>query len=245
MTKYRVRTDLSAQLPTDPEIRILDWAPGRTEATIQLGKRAGARFLDGWRAPREALDLLLLGAMAYCADKTALRAKAADGWTRNLDITIPVNDPKQWQGNSIGSVLNFLTGDQWTVDTYKEPMSPIGGLKLVPDKLASVGPIDAVCLFSGGLDSLTGVIDLLEEDPDRRLCLLSHNEGGQASTAQDRLLHELKAHYGPDRFISKQLFLRPAPANKSQQRPLPGPRENTTRARSLLFLTSIVHAAEA
>lgn len=243
MTSYSVRTDLSRHLPVDPEVRVLDWAPARPEATIQLGKRAGGRFLDGWRAPREALDVFLLGATAYCADKTALRAESADGWTRNLDITIPVHDPKRWQGSGIGSVLNFLTGDQWTVDTYEEPTSPINGLKRVPDNVTPVGPIDAVCLFSGGLDSLTGVIDLLEEDPDRRFCLLSHNEGGQASTAQDKLIHELKAHYGPNRFITKQLFLRPAPANNSQQRPLPGPRENTTRARSLLFLTAALALA--
>ncbi|OIJ26017.1 Qat anti-phage system QueC-like protein QatC [Nocardioides luteus] len=243
MTDYHVRTDLSRQLPTHPEVRVLDWAPGRPEATIQLGKRAGGRFLDGWRPPREALDLLLLGAATYCADKTALRAGAADSWTRNLNITIPVNDPKQWQESGIESVLNFLTGDQWTIETYREQASPLNGLDRVPDAVTPVGPVDAVCLFSGGLDSLTGVIDLLEEDPDRRLCLVSHNEGGQASTAQDKLLHELEAHYGSDRFITKQLFLRPAPANNSQLRPLPGPRENTTRARSLLFLTTALALA--
>ncbi|GAA4699956.1 Qat anti-phage system QueC-like protein QatC [Nocardioides conyzicola] len=243
MTEYRVRTDLSGQLPTDPHVRVLDWAPGRPEATIQLGKQAGGRFLDGWRAPREALDLLLLGATAYCADKTALRTETADGWTRSLEVSIPVVDPKRWQDSGVGSVLNFLTGDRWTVNTYEEPLSPIKGLTRVPEDVTPVGPIDAVCLFSGGLDSLTGVIDLLEEDPDRRLCLVSHNEGGQASTAQEKLVRELKAHYGPDRFIAKQLFLRPAPENNLQQRPLPSPRENTTRARSLLFLTTALALA--
>ncbi|RYB94434.1 hypothetical protein EUA93_08815 [Nocardioides oleivorans] len=244
MTEYRTRTDLTQPLaPADPGVRVLDWAPGSPTATIQLGKQAGARFLDGWRAPREALDLFLLGATTYCVDKTALRSAAADGWTRSLQVAIPVADPKRWRGTDIGSVLNFLTGDQWTIDVYEEPRSPIEGLRRVPSEVTPVGPVDGVCLFSGGLDSLTGVIDLLEEDSNRRLCLVSHNEGGQASTAQERLLHELRGHYGPDRLVSKQLFLRPAPLNSSQQRPLPHHRENTTRARSLLFLTTALALA--
>lgn len=243
MTEYRVRTDLDKKLPADPDVRILDWAPGKPEATIQLGKLAGTKFLDGWRAPREALDLFLLGAAAYCADKSTLRPQATDGWTRNLDVALPVSDPTTWQGSQISSVLSFLTGDRWTINTYEEKTSPVAGLKRVPDDVAPVGDVDAVCLFSGGLDSLTGVIDLLEEDSDRRLCLLSHNEGGQASTAQEKLIKKLKAHYGEDRFVTKQLFLRPAPANNAQKRPLPHPRENTTRARSLLFLTAALALA--
>lgn len=100
-------------------------------------------------------------------------------------------------------------------------------------------------LFLRRLDSLCGVIDLLEEDPKRRLCLLSHHEGGQASTAQQLLLDELNGHYGAERIISRRLYLRPAPANNQQARPLPRPRENTTRSRSLLFLSAALALAAA
>lgn len=243
MTEYRVRTDLTTQLPKDPDVRILDWAPAKPEATIQIGQKKGTRFLDGWRAPREALDLLLLGAAAYSADKTALREQAADSWTRELDLTVPVADPALWQGSNIGNVLGFLTGDRWMIDTYQESNSPAAGVKGIPDDVTPVGRVDAVCLFSGGLDSLTGVIDLIEDNPIWTICLLSHNEGGKASTAQDVLLKKLKAHYGADRFVTKELFLRPAPNNSAQNRPLPFGRENTTRARSLLFLTAALALA--
>lgn len=97
--------------------------------------------------------------------------------------------------------------------------------------------VDAVSLFSGGLDSLTGVIDLLEEEPDRRLCLISHNEGDQASTAQKTLIAALRAHYGAERLEVRSLFLRPLPP-RPDRRPLPSERETTTRARSMLFLTA-------
>ena len=89
----------------------------------------------------------------------------------------------------------------------------------------------------------SGVIDLLEEDPDRQLCLVSHHEGDKASTAQQVLLTALRDHYDSERLLSRRLFLRPGPASSNQARPLPSPRENTTRARSFLFLTTALALA--
>lgn len=238
MTHYRMRSAPSSPAPADEAVRILDWNPGQSAATIQIGRKAGARFLDGWRAPRPALDLFLLGVAAYCVDKTSSRAATTDRWTRELVVELPVEDTGAWADAGWDPVLDFLTGDQWTISPYHEARSPVAGRTRVPDEITPVGDVDAVCLFSGGLDSLSGVIDLLEDDPSRRLCLLSHNEGDKASTAQQALLAELRSHYGEDRLLSRRLFLRPAPANAQQVRPLPHARENTTRARSLLFLTA-------
>jgi len=186
---------------------------------------------------------MLLGAAAYCVDKTTLRGAADDQWTRNLLVDLPVGELETWSATSWTPVLNFLTGDQWTVLSYGESRSPLLGLRRVPATVTPVGEVDAVCLFSGGLDSLTGVIDLLEEDPDRRLCLVSHHEGDKASTAQQALLTALRGHYGSERLLSRRLFLRPAPASSNQARPLPSPREKTTRARSFLFLTTALAVA--
>lgn len=243
MNSYRVRSDPASALPSDEDVLVLDWNPGRVSATIQIGRRAGARFFDGWRAPREALDLFLLGAAAYCVDKTSLRRSTTDSWTRDLRLELPVEDADRWRDASIAPVLDFLTGDRWIIEPYPEARSPLAELKRVPDDVTAVADVDAVCLFSGGLDSLTGVIDLLEEDPDRRLCLLSHNEGDKASTAQQELLASLRDYYGKERLQSRRLFLRPAPVNRQQARPLPSYRENTTRARSLLFLTAALALA--
>jgi 7-cyano-7-deazaguanine synthase in queuosine biosynthesis len=238
MISYRVRTDLNQATAGPEDLRLLDWAPESAEATIQLGNRAGVRFLSGWRAPREALDLFLLGAAVYCVDKTARRDTADDVWTRELSVELPVTDAAAWQGAPWDETLKFLTGDHWTLAPYNERRSPVDGLRHVPDESTPVANVDAVSLFSGGLDSLTGVIDLLEEDPDRRLCLISHNEGDQASTAQKKLITALRAHYGEHRLEVRRLFLRPAPMTAGQARSLPVGRETTTRARSLLFLTA-------
>jgi 7-cyano-7-deazaguanine synthase in queuosine biosynthesis len=235
-TTYTVRTHPHAVEPSDSDVRLLDWRPGASAATIQIGA-GGARFFDGWRPPADAVDLLLLGAAAYCADKTALRRASKDCWTREIALELPVRDPEAWHTADWAAVLNFLTGDRWTITASHSDADPLTAIAAVPDTQTSIGDIDAVCLFSGGLDSLAGVIDLLETQTATRICLLSHNEGGQASTTQDTLIALLTEHFGPDRLIGQRLYLRPAPANAHQLRPLPPARENTTRARSLLFLT--------
>lgn len=238
MTSYRVRTDLNATSTEPEDLRLLDWAPGSTAATIQLGNWAGSRLFHGWRAPREALDLFLLGASVYCVDKATRRDITTDVWTRELSVELPVGDPDSWAAAPWTETLNFLTGDRWALAPYHESRSPLEGVRGVPEEVTPVGSVDAVSLFSGGLDSLTGVIDLLEEDPDRRLCLISHNEGDQASTAQQKLVAALRDHYGEDRLEVRSLFLRPAPVARGQARPLPHGRETTTRSRSMLFLTA-------
>ncbi|GAA3432269.1 hypothetical protein GCM10018954_018720 [Kutzneria kofuensis] len=240
-----MRTDLTTSVTEPDDVRLLDWAPARTAATIQTGD-TGPEFFAGWRPPRPAADLLLLGAAVYCADKTTRRRATLDSWTRELNLRLPVEDDAAWQSAGFDAALRFLTGDHWQISPYKFDRHPLAHVAGVPTADRSIGlDVDGVCLFSGGLDSLCGVIDLLEEDPHRRLCLLSHHEGGQASTAQQLLLDELNEQYGAERIISRRLYLRPAPANSHQARALPKPRENTTRSRSLLFLTAALAIAAA
>jgi len=245
VTTYLVRTDLTTAVTEPDDVRLLDWAPARTAATIQTGD-AGPEFFAGWLPPRAGADLLLLGAAVYCADKTTRRRGTPDSWTRNITLRLPIGNTAAWEGSDFEAALGFLTGDHWRIRPYDSSRHPLAGVAGVPDTGQPVGVgADGVCLFSGGLDSLCGVVDLLEDNAQRRLCLLSHHEGGQASTAQQVLLDELTEHYGADRITSHRLYLRPAPANNHQARPLPRVRENTTRSRSLLFLSAALALAAA
>jgi 7-cyano-7-deazaguanine synthase in queuosine biosynthesis len=243
MTPYLLRTDPARSLDEPEEVRVLDWAPGDRAATIQTGQ-LGPDFFAGWRPTREGADLLLLGAGVYCADRTAPRRVSADAWTRHLSLRLPVADSKAWRDARWTTALGFLTGDRWELDPHSSSRHPLAGVPGVPKSRTPLG-VDAVCLFSGGLDSLCGAIDLLEAQPDRRLCLLSHHEGGQASTAQQTLYSALVSHYGTDRIQLRRLYLRPAPANRWQARPLPPSREHTTRSRSMLFLSTALAMATA
>ncbi|WP_424184178.1 Qat anti-phage system QueC-like protein QatC [Actinokineospora sp. G85] len=245
MTTYLVRTDLGTAVTEPDDVRLLDWAPARTAATIQTGG-TGPEFFAGWRPPRPAADLLLLGAAVYCADKVTRRRGTLDSWTRQITLQLPVEDTSAWHSAGFEGALRFLTGDHWEINAHHSDRHPLAQGASDPTASQPIGlDVDGVCLFSGGLDSLCGVIDLLEGDPQRRLCLLSHHEGGQASTAQRSLLDALGSHYGAGRIISKRLYLRPAPANNQQARSLPRPRENTTRSRSMLFLSTALALAAA
>lgn len=90
---------------------------------------------------------------------------------------------------------------------------------------------DAVCLFSGGLDSLTGALDLLASQPDANILLVGHHDG-QAKEQND-LYDVLRAHY-PDR----ERLLRVRVGHNPRAAP-----ETTLRSRSLVFMALGIYAA--
>ncbi|MEV3924591.1 Qat anti-phage system QueC-like protein QatC [Actinomadura coerulea] len=236
MTHYSVTTHPSQSVPEGSTP--LAWRPGRPTATIQ----ASLDFFRGWSPTRPAAELLLLGASAYCVDRITLRREFPDAWTRNLDLSLPVADPEVWPTQIADATLDFLTGDRWTIQPVQHQHDP-RKFHADPD-IAKRPDADLVCLFSGGLDSLCGAIDALERRPERRVCLVSHYEGGKTSTTQQYLYQRLREAYG-DRVCWRRLFLRPAPPRGAQAVPLPRRRETTTRSRSLLFLSSALALASA
>src|SRR6266540_2047860 len=232
-TRFLIRLAPFADRPATSAERLLDWAPGSRAATIEFG----ADFFTGWQPTATGGDLLRFASGAYCVDRVVLRKHSRDAWTRDLLMEAPVTDPQAWARAPWRDALRFLTGDRWSFDLHPaNSAQPIPGVGL---------PVDAVSLFSGGLDSLCGVIDLLENNPGLRLLLVAHHEGGKASTAQ-RVLHDgLVAAYGAERVLLRRMFCRPAPSHSAQTQPLPGIRERTTRSRSLLFLAGALAAASA
>jgi 7-cyano-7-deazaguanine synthase in queuosine biosynthesis len=111
-------------------------------------------------APR-AWDLMSIALAVIAADLRGHRKKSSDGWTREFDLTIAVQDPKFWTSQKVllEKQLCFLTTDVWTLEFIK------GGFKYAaPEKNKIVFPKnDCVVLLSGGLDSLAGIIDNVNE----------------------------------------------------------------------------------
>lgn len=234
MTQFTVRT-MKFDDPAPPDAVLLDFAPGSPTATVQ----AGLGLFRSFRPTRQAADLMVMALGAYVTDRVSERSRTEDAWTRDLTLGFPAQDADTWPVQASQEMLRFLTGDRWTLRPRSQHAPPLPHASA--DGQGRV-VAEGVCLFSGGLDSLCGVIDLLEEYPDQRLCLLSHYEGGQTPQAQTRLFRQLRAHYGP-RVASLRLFLRPAPAHPAQARPLPQGRETTTRSRSLMFLSTALAMA--
>ena len=179
-----------------------------------------------------AVDLMILAAHVYAADTRISRTKESqDTWTREIRLVVPVSDPALWNGatHQIVRLLNFLTGDRWSVG-FRERLKPFAKIveKATKDLLGS--PFTGVSLFSGGLDSLIGAIDTLESG--QTPLLVSHAGDGATSKAQDFCYDKLKEKYTKTDFNRLRFWLNiPSEVFKDMDS------EDTTRGRSFLFFS--------
>lgn len=181
--------------------------------------------------PTEAgIDFAILAAHVHAADTRILRrTDSQDSWTREIRVVVPVSDPARWSANAqrLSRTLNFLTGDQWTVGFRSRPAA-FASLRPSLPRGASEPNYASVALFSGGLDSLIGAIDLIEGGESS--LFVSHAGDGAASAAQHGCFDGLAKHYAkqaPDRLRVWMAFPNDLVHGT-------GP-ENTTRGRSFLF----------
>ncbi len=178
-----------------------------------------------------AMDLLVVASSMYAADTRIDRKTfGEDSWTRIIDLYIPVSDPDCWnnQGVRLQNIFRFLTGDIWTLHfrprTNMPILSPSGNRK----KYKMPYDTDTVCLFSGGMDSFIGAIDLLERGV--RPLLVGHSKSADVAPYQSKCAAALKSHYhniAPQRIHA---FL------SIPKEDLFDSLDNTERGRSFLFL---------
>jgi 7-cyano-7-deazaguanine synthase in queuosine biosynthesis len=157
-----------------------------------------------YHLPDRVLDLLELAAYAYCADRFVSRGDldqvVYQGWSRNMHFVIKVRDCEFWTNSGAADLLNealtFLSGDREWKFTFQGGHSTPRTSLFDEEQFRIDSPKDTrVMLFSGGLDSLAGVIDQLEKTTNR-LCLVSHRSG-QPDTVrtQDQLFRALHQQF--------------------------------------------------
>lgn len=149
------RDSWDAPKKTDLKVVLFD-VPGKaSEGSIGhpiLSKIQRLKLLPTQRA----WDLLSIALGVVAADHGCVRKTSADGWTREIDLSVAVSDPTFWktQVDALIAALCFLTGDIWKI-SFTE-----GGISPKPPKNAKPRDETVVCLLSGGMDSLVGGIDL-------------------------------------------------------------------------------------
>jgi 7-cyano-7-deazaguanine synthase in queuosine biosynthesis len=140
------------------------------------------------------IDLLFLGSIIYAVDQHVTRDDTQDAWTRFFDLTVPVANLDIWSSveGQLNSCLSFLTGDIWEVKFIQRGDDNIVDLaEPVPELLES--QVSTVSLFSGGMDSLVGVIDWLVEHPDEKIILIGHHDkAGRDQVDQKHILDSFK-----------------------------------------------------
>ena len=183
------------------------------------------------------IDLLVLAAHVHAADTRISRAEQSqDSWTREIRLVVPVSDTARWGAatSTLTKVLNFLTGDQWTIGFRARPDRFATIAKQAPPSLLTP-PFDSLSLFSGGLDSLIGVIDLLQASSTP--LLVSHFGEGATSDAQGKLCAGLKKQYANSAFDRLRVGMT---FDKGLVKDVGS--ENSTRGRSFLFFALGVFA---
>jgi hypothetical protein len=184
------------------------------------------------------VDLMILAAHVHAADTRIARAsESQDCWTREIRLVVPVSNVHIWKQthNVLQSMLNFLTGDRWIIDFRARPRAL--ETTVAPKPLIYKEPsFGGVSLFSGGLDSLIGAINSLQEGVDP--LFVSHAGEGAVSIAQEDLFRILESKYPKRSFRRLRIWMRfphgIVPDSNS---------EDSTRGRSFLFFASAALAA--
>ena len=171
--------------------------------------------------PATAADLVYLAVAVYTADLRIARKYGDDRWSRDLTMHLPVSDLAAWARArpTLVKMLDYLTGDRWQVELRER--------RTIDDRAPATDEHpSAVSLFSGGLDSFVGAIDLSEDS--RRIALVSHYGPGVTSRVQRTVFNELKSAYR-DRLEHLRFWIHPPLGEDNQGEP-------SMRSRSLLFL---------
>ncbi|MCK1715050.1 Qat anti-phage system QueC-like protein QatC [Bradyrhizobium sp. 143] len=179
------------------------------------------------------IDVLVLAALVHAADTRINRVQTSqDAWTRELGICVPVSDPELWteQRALLEKMLRFLTGDHWTVSFRARPQDVSDFVRRPVAGLQDHG-FDGVALFSGGLDSLVGAIDRLEEGAFP--LFVSHGGDGAISKPQKDLFVDVASAYRNGNREPRRVRL----GMSFNEKITPGVgREESTRGRSFLFI---------
>ena len=180
----------------------LDYRPQIGNANVRLGLPDFVQSV--YHLPDRFLDLLEIAAYVFAGDRLTLRGSKNiveyHSWARNLHYVIRVRDHAFWSRTDVQDALRaallFMTGDQ-SYDFTFQPGHSTPPADLFDSEVFQVEAADSlsVMLFSGGLDSLAGAVQRLEETNDR-VCLVSH-QSSQPSTVrtQDSLVKALQGKY--------------------------------------------------
>lgn len=192
-----------------------------------------------------AFDFLLFSVLIYNIDRFVNRHTfSLEGWTREIEISnMPVLHIDEFRAvkDQMDNAVSFLTGDNWNIN-YSLSEGVLYQPREDIEDFGDINIFEKVSLFSGGLDSLIGVIDELEHfHPEKKLLFISHKDLGKEGADQNGIMRI---------FAQQQLY-----TNKYAQiqtsvgigrRNLGGgrlPKESTFRSRSLLFIGMGIYAA--
>ena len=176
----------------------------------------------GLSPSKEAWDFNTIAISVVAADGLVPRVGSADGWTREIDLTVHLHDPSPWNliKNKLQEVLKVLTGDFWNL-TFED-----GGVTAPQAKNQKQIDCDCISLLSGGVDSLVGAIDIVHAG--YKPIFVSQTVRGDAET-QRRYAQSIRPEIEHIQWSHKIH----RPTNQKFQKE----KEGSTRGRSITFFS--------
>jgi hypothetical protein len=187
-------------------------------------------------------DIFLIGCFVYGIDILLPRKSfSVNGWSREIEVEFPVELLDLFNGgkNELEQLLSFLTGDYWQISFIQRDVT----LLFVNTKKVYSNDYrkshKRISLFSGGLDSLVGVIDQLSSSKDK-IVLVSHYDAAfkGAKSDQDKIHKILSRKYSHYHFIQTRVDLSNSDVNGNERE-----NEPSLRSRSFLFLCQAIFVA--
>lgn len=238
--KYVIACEGIKILPKDKKAKVIqlnhDEEFGEKNVRIELQK-----FIrETYKLNNRLKDLLEIAGYIYAADRKVGRGNSDaleyHSWAREFEIYIKVRDIEFWNTNEIKELLNealcFMTGDRSYTFHFRKAKADF------PTSIFDNEKFEIECnnnlrvaLFSGGLDSLAGIIESMETT-DVDMCLVSHQSGQPGVVKTQKVIYnELKKLY-PNRLYHYKFR---CGLTKEQSK------EETQRTRAFLY-TSIAFA---
>ena len=140
---------------------------------------------------QRAFDFLTVSIAVTAADTFVRRDDTADGWAREFDLVITIAEPNAWEPvrADLERALHFLSGDIWRINFQDNGASAPRPHSRQRRRTISLQGKDCVCLFSGGLDSSSAVLDIVSLG--RNPVLVSH------SYRRDKAVQDNVSRYFP------------------------------------------------
>lgn len=215
----------------DPTSADLVLQPG---ANLYTGINAFAKSFMGPTSLEQ--DLLVVASAIYACD-LAFKRGERENIARSIEVTVPVVNFQGFERlkEALEYLLYVLSHDSWSFNFERARGTP----EEARDWPRVLGK---TLLFSGGLDSLAGAIDLIDELGPAQVQLASHITANPVTkSSQDQLAEYLTTKY--KKALDRIVVRAGGRKYKSLTFPSDSDREDTQRTRSFMFLAIAALAA--
>ena len=170
--------DCITSAPVETDRLVVLYSQADASDRVSIGATALQQLIrKKFNPASRAWDLLSIALSVIAADTSMRRVNSPDGWTRQINLCIAVNDPDFWSSEAslIENQLRFLTTDIWSLEFAA------GGILPAPPKKGAIRPYqDCVCLLSGGLDSLIGAVNLAANGANKPYLVSQISQGDKS-----------------------------------------------------------------